>query len=122
MPRWQLSERNARFRKRRNAGFPVVVSEGDSWFDYPFYLNTIDLIDDQELFAHLRLEASGDTVRNMIGTDDAIANLRTVVEDERPLFVLFSGGGNDLSAEAARLFREADDPEDCLVPEVSVAL
>jgi len=114
MARWQPSERNARYRKRRNAGFPSVVSEGDSWFDYPFYKNTIDLIDDAELFAHHRLEASGDTVKGMIGTAAAVNNLRTIIEHERPICVLFSGGGNDLAAAATKLFCLATEPPDCL--------
>lgn len=116
MARWQPSERMARYRKRRRAGFTPVLSEGDSWFDYPFYRNIIDLIDDAELFAHMRLEASGDTVAGMIGSATALANLRTVVEDVRPVVVLFSGGGNDMAAAAGRLFHDSTgtDPHDYL--------
>lgn len=106
MARWQASERSARYRKRRRAGYPQVVSEGDSWFDYPFFRNMIDLIDDAELFAHLRLEASGETAKEMIGTASAVSSLRTVVEEVHPLCLLFSGGGNDLAAAARRLFRK----------------
>jgi len=121
MPRHQASERHARYRKRRRAGFQPVVSEGDSWFDYPFFLNLIDLIDDAELFALFRLEASGDTVKHMIGTATAVDNLRVVIEEERPLCLLFSGGGNDLSSAAngGKLFRAATgtDPQDYLKPD-----
>lgn len=111
MPRWQPVERDARYRKRRRAGFPVAVSEGDSWFDYPFFLNMIDLIENAELFAHYRLEQSGDTVANMIGTATGVRNLRLIVEQVQPLCVLFSGGGNDLADAAGTLFRPGSDAD-----------
>ena len=122
MARHRPSERLARYRKRKRAGFPVVLSEGDSWFSYEFYRNVIDHLDDDEMFAHLRLEMSGDTVENMIGDPRALDGLRAVVRDERPLFVLFSGGGNDMQNNAARLFRHGATPEDCLVPAVMDSL
>jgi lysophospholipase L1-like esterase len=118
MARWQPAERDARYRKRRRAGFPTAVSEGDSWFDYPFYLNLIDRLDDAGLFAHLRLEVSGDTAADMIGSAAARSNLRTVVEDARPMVVLFSAGGNDLGSAAGELFQPlsgGDDPAACIV-------
>jgi hypothetical protein len=99
MARWQQAERNARYIKARAAGRPVVVSEGDSWFDYPQYRNIIDLIDDRKRFALKRLEFSGDTVANMIGdggSASGVADLETVILAERPRFLLFSGGGNDI--------------------------
>jgi metacaspase-1 len=111
MARWQPVERDARYRKRRRAGFPTALSEGDSWFDYPFFLNLIDLVEDAELFAHYRLEQSGDTVANMIGSAAALRNLRTVVEQVQPLCVLFSGGGNDVADRAAGLFCASDSPD-----------
>ena len=102
MARWQPAERDARYRKARKAGRPVVVSEGDSWFDYPLYLNIIDRIDDQKRFALKRLEFSGDTVKNMVGYQApwrGVESVREVVEAERPRFLLFSGGGNDIVGE-----------------------
>jgi hypothetical protein len=99
MARWQPAERNARYIKARAAGRPVVVTEGDSWFDYPQYRNIIDLLDDQKRFALKRLEFSGDTVANMVGSGGStsgVASLETVVLDEHPRFLLFSGGGNDI--------------------------
>lgn len=99
MARWQPAEREARYAKARRAGRPVVVSEGDSWFDYPLYRNIIDRVDDLKRFAIKRLEFSGDTVANMIGKGAnwrGLYSLKTVVERERPRFVLFSGGGNDI--------------------------
>jgi hypothetical protein len=102
MARWQPAERNARYIKARAAGRPVVVTEGDSWFDYPQYRNIIDLIDDQKRFALKRLEFSGDTVANMVGDGGSMSgveSLETVVLAEQPRFLLFSGGGNDIAGD-----------------------
>ena len=71
MPRYQPAEREARYAYARRKGLPVVVSEGDSWFDYPMYLNIIDRIDDTRRYAIKRLEFSGDTVANMSGAVNA---------------------------------------------------
>lgn len=117
MSRAQLAERLARYRRRLRAGFPPVVSEGDSWFDYPLFLNLIDRIDDAALFAHLRLEKSGDTVAGMIATATDLRALRSVVAEEQPVCLLFSGGGNDLAAAAPQLFRGGTfaDPAEHLI-------
>lgn len=99
MARWQPTERHARFLKAKANGLPVVVTEGDSWFDYPMYLNLIDRIDDKKRFALRRLEFSGDTVANMVGdgsVSSGVAQLSTVIQAERPRVLLFSGGGNDI--------------------------
>ena len=122
MGRHRLSERIACYRKRKRAGFQVVLSEGDSWFSYEFYRNVIDHLDDDEMFAHHRLEMSGDTVQNMIGDPRALDGLRAVVRDEKPLFVLFSGGGNDMQNKAKDLFQPGATAEDCLVPDVMDSL
>lgn len=126
--RYRQAERLARFRKRKRAGFPVVMSEGDSWFSYEFYPNIIDRLDDEEMFAHLRLEMSGDTVANMAGTDETVQSLRDLARHEEALFLLFSGGGNDIQQAARRweepggggpLFQNGAEPDDCIVPERS---
>lgn len=118
MARWQPAEREARYLKARKAGRPVVVSEGDSWFDYPMYRNIIDRVDDTKRFALKRLEFSGDTVANMVGNGKpwaGLASLKAVVEHERPRFVLFSGGGNDIVGDeftgAVKLYDPGQTPE-----------
>ena len=115
MARYRQSERRARFRKRRDAGLSVVASEGDSWFSYEFFPNIIDLIEDSDSFAHLRFEMSGDTVENMVGTSDDRSHLLDSIRDEKALFLLFSGGGNDIQQAADGLFRGAAEPSDCIV-------
>ncbi len=122
MARYRQSERWARFRKRRDSRFPVVVSEGDSWFSYEFFPNIIDLIEDSDTFAHLRLEMSGDTVENMVGTERARSHLLASIKDEKALFLLFSGGGNDIQQAAEGLFRMDGQAEDCIVASKGDAL
>jgi endonuclease/exonuclease/phosphatase family metal-dependent hydrolase len=71
-----------------------VVSEGDSWFQYPFVLD--DVID--QLFgeyAILSLGAGGDTLANMVGEPEYLE----AVEEEKPDAFLLSAGGNDLLGE-----------------------
>lgn len=99
MARYQASEREARYRDGRDWGLPPVVSEGDSWFSYELYLNVIDRIDDKKRLALKRLESSGDTLQTMVGysnTSTGIRALKKVVQRERPIFLFFSGGGNDI--------------------------
>lgn len=81
---------------------PILVSEGDSWFQYPFKLE--DVIDDlMQDYAVFSLDAAGDTLSNMFREAeylDAIANTGASI-------FLFSGGGNDVVAGgnlAAHLF------------------
>lgn len=81
---------------------PILVSEGDSWFQYPFKLT--DVIDDlMQRYAVFSLDAAGDTLSNMFREAEymeAIANTGASI-------FLFSGGGNDVVAGgnlAAHLF------------------
>ena len=121
MARYQASEREARYHKAREFGLPPVVTEGDSWFSYELYLNLSDRIDDAKRFALKRLESSGDTLEHMVGySSDAagIRALRKVVQQERPIFLFFSGGGNDIVGPelkgAIKQFDPALEPEEYL--------
>lgn len=77
--------------------WPIVLSEGDSWFSFPGHWNTIDHLDD--LLNHnvslLRLEESGDTIANMIGGKQR-GQLRRLLTTYPVDALLFSGGGNDV--------------------------
>ena len=68
-----------------------IVSEGDSWFQYPFLLDdVIDQLFDQ--FAIFSLDAAGDLLQDMKKQDE----LSGAITAEQPQVVLLSGGGNDL--------------------------
>lgn len=91
--------RQAKFKRRRERDpkRPVLVSEGDSWFQFPVFLDdTIDQLADA--FDIWSVDAAGDTLQNMV-LDDAeyLQALRRNRGEVRAL--LFSGGGNDLVGE-----------------------
>jgi len=69
---------------------PVIVSEGDSWFQYPFKLDdVIDVLMDDYLV--LSLGAGGDLLSDML---DAGEYLKAIEQEQADIF-LISGGGND---------------------------
>ncbi|WP_425093043.1 D-Ala-D-Ala carboxypeptidase family metallohydrolase [Tropicimonas sp. S265A] len=110
--------RSARFRKALENGYdgPVIVSEGDSWFQYPLLLkDTIDhLLDDYAIFS---LGAAGDLLKRMADKAEYLEALRETGAE----ILLLSGGGNDLVAGGALASHlEEFDPylsaEDYLLP------
>lgn len=97
--RWR---RQQRYRRKIRSGWAGlrVVSEGDSWFQYPFLLD--DVIDHLwDAYAILSLDAAGDLLTDMVKQGEVVA----AVIAERPDVVLLSGGGNDLlgNAQLARV-------------------
>ncbi|MEM7498579.1 MAG: SGNH/GDSL hydrolase family protein [Pseudomonadota bacterium] len=83
-----------------------LVSEGDSWFQYPLMLeDVIDQLGDR--YAIRSLGAAGDLISDIDMQDELIATIAA----ERPDGVLLSGGGNDLLGDG-RLVRalEPFDP------------
>lgn len=119
----RLSRRN-KFQKIIASGYdgPIVISEGDSWFQYPVFLK--DVIDHlYENYAILSLGAAGDLLKNMADKQEYIKALR----DTGASILLLSGGGNDLVAEGAlALHLEEFDPdlmpEDYLLPSFNALL
>jgi len=81
---------------------PVLVAEGDSWFQFPILIDEIlDHLSDN--FAILSLAAAGDTAENMVEGPEQSAgreymiNLRKQKDDVRAF--LFSAAGNDIIGE-----------------------
>jgi lysophospholipase L1-like esterase len=116
--------RQGQFYKRLREGYkgPKIVSEGDSWFQYPLMLkDTIDhLMDDYAIFS---LGAAGDLLQRMADKGEFIGALR----DKNAEILLLSGGGNDLVAGGAlALHLEEFDasfaPEDYLLPSFEALL
>lgn len=89
------ARRQWRYRQKIRGGFDGIriVSEGDSWFQYPILLDDVvdQLFDDRNL-AIWSLGAAGDTLAEMVQTDEISAAIR----DERPSVFMISGGGNDM--------------------------
>lgn len=81
---------------------PVLVAEGDSWFQFPILIDEIlDHLSDQ--FAILSLAAAGDTAENMVdgpeqsGGREYMINLRRQKDNVQAF--LFSAAGNDIIGE-----------------------
>jgi lysophospholipase L1-like esterase len=110
--------RRSKFFRRLSDGYkgPIIVEEGDSWFQYPIRLHdTIDVL--MEEFAILSLSAGGDTLANMVRR----AEYRKAIEQTGATILLLSGGGNDLVADGQlarhlRRFDAALGPADHLLP------
>jgi hypothetical protein len=92
---WDPVERDRRYASCKRAGLRRLVSEGDSWFDYPPHPNVVDWLDGEGFWAIKRFEKSGDTVDNM-ATESNLARIASFAKKEKPEAFLFSGGGNDL--------------------------
>lgn len=92
--RWR---RQMRYRRKILGGWKglKIVSEGDSWFQYPLLLD--DVIDQIfERYAIYSLGSAGDHIADMIAKDEFTAAIRS----EEPDVFLISGGGNDLVGDA----------------------
>lgn len=91
---WFMRRRRRRAYERRIrdgwAG-PRIVSEGDSWFQYPTTLQDIidHLMDDHAI---LSLGAAGDELTDIRRQNEIVKNLKT----EEASALLLSAGGNDL--------------------------
>lgn len=93
--------RHLRFRLRRAAGERLLclVSEGDSWFQFPFIIE--DIID------HLgrdylvwSLDAAGDTAENMVNRRPEYLHALLARQQDGPVAAfLFSAAGNDVIGE-----------------------
>ena len=105
-----MSWANGLSRMRRQAAFqariasgdrkPVLVSEGDSWFQFPVLLS--DVIDglsgDYNVWS---VDSAGDTLQNMVfDSAEYMQALRRNAGNVKAF--LFSGGGNDIIGEDGR--------------------
>jgi len=93
--------RERRFDRRRENGetLPILVSEGDSWFQFPLLLDdVIDQLGNDYLI--WSLDAAGDTLDNMVKKKpEFLDGLARFEGGARAL--LFSGAGNDIVGEDA---------------------
>jgi lysophospholipase L1-like esterase len=102
-----LEERRRRSRRRRGirlqalAAPGLLVAEGDSWFDYPFF----DILEELEEGYNYEIESvahKGDTAEEMAYDPNQLAGLVRELEKLKragrtPRAVLLSGGGNDIA-------------------------
>ena len=115
-------ERNFAAAIRRHPERPRIVSEGDSWFSFPFpdRGNLIDRLEPAlRRAALLRLERTGDTMAAMLSAR-AKRRLGFLLGRYAVDLLLFSGGGNDVLGAPGfdallRPRAEAASWRDCLV-------
>lgn len=92
------ARRQGMFRDKLKEGYsgPIIVSEGDSWFQYPVRLrDTIDYL--MKPYAVFSLGAAGDLLKKMADKQEYL----NALDDEKGEILLLSGGGNDLVAGGA---------------------
>lgn len=92
---WDPVERDRRYASAKRDGLTRLLTEGDSWFDYPPHPNIVDWLEAEGQWAIRRLEKSGDTVENMASNTN-LSVLSRIATKEKPVCILLSGGGNDL--------------------------
>ena len=92
---WDPVERDRRYASCKRAGLRRLISEGDSWFDYPPHPNIIDFLDGEGFWGFKRFEKSGDTLEN-IASDANLARIANTAQKENTEAILLSAGGNDL--------------------------
>jgi len=100
----RFNRRHKAFKEHGQAGetFQILLSEGDSWFQYPRWLeDTIDwLLKDFDIYS---LGAAGDTLRNMLRKSEYWDRLEKLHEDGIVVnALLFSAGGNDIVGPALK--------------------
>lgn len=86
---------------------PIIVSEGDSWFQYPILLkDTIDHLYSRRL-AIRSLDAAGDTLANMLAEHEYI---EAIQETGASIFLLSAGGNDALGGGNLRAHLRDFDP------------
>ena len=90
---WSRRRRQAKYRRKIKDGWNgiKIVSEGDSWFQYPFLLKDVidQMFDDYAIFS---LGAAGDLLEDMANQDE----ISSAVEQNEPHILLVSACGNDI--------------------------
>jgi len=93
--------------RRAGKGVPgasgLLVAEGDSWFDYPFY-DVLGILEDLHNFRVESVAHKGDTIEEMAYDDNQLdgldRKLQHIQNDGRvPRAFLLSGGGNDIAGQ-----------------------
>lgn len=105
--------RNSKYRimRLRFPNAPKIVSEGDSWFQHPLVVDTIDHL--SKVYPIFCVAAAGDTLANY----EVEGEWLEAVADKSPRFFLISGGGNDVLGAQFRNHIKPGPHETGLPPE-----
>jgi len=95
----ELRKKNAHIKAAPING--LLVAEGDSWFDYPFY-DVLEILEDNYGFRVESVAHRGDTAEEMAYDTTQLAKLarmfeRVAQDGKVPRAILLSGGGNDIA-------------------------
>jgi N-acetylmuramoyl-L-alanine amidase len=110
------AKRQAKYQLKIAAGYdgPIIVSEGDSWFQYPLFLE--DIIDNvMDEYAVFSLGGGGHLLSDMVAADE----YTPAIDQQNADFFLLSGGGNDMVGggrlvEFVRPYQDGMSPRDVI--------
>ncbi|MEM6767196.1 MAG: hypothetical protein AAF655_19820 [Bacteroidota bacterium] len=88
-----VRRRNYYKRKSENPDKKTVLSEGDSWFCYPFVKDVTDYL--SNYYNVFSLAESSDEAQKILRDGDLFA----FAEVEKPAIIILSAGGNEISAK-----------------------
>ncbi len=114
---WVLGTLNSAYRQRRLTTFnrrvaardprPIIMAEGDSWFQYPLVLDdTIDHLSDS--YTIFCMSGAGDELRGMAGAMEFVdlwKNLRNIRKLKVRALLLSAGGNDIVGAQFAGILR-----------------
>jgi hypothetical protein len=89
--------------RSKGASAGLLIAEGDSWFDYPFF-DTLERLEDAFGFEIESVAHKGDTVEGMAYDASQTQTLARLFEKVagrggQPRAILLSGGGNDIAGD-----------------------
>jgi hypothetical protein len=99
-----IKRRGTRGVVRASAASPgVLIAEGDSWFDYPFF-DVLERLEDKFDYRVESVAHKGDTLEEMAYDPTQLNKLarlfeRVKADRRKPRAILLSGGGNDIAGE-----------------------
>lgn len=97
LARWR---RRARFNQRLGSNRPIVLAEGDSWFQFPMLLDdVVDHLCDVHGYNVDCVSAAGDTLSNMVDYDKEYLDMIEARGNGSIAAFIFSGAGNDVIGE-----------------------
>ncbi len=93
--------RRRRVPRLRAAPKGLLVAEGDSWFDYPFF-DVLNKLEDTHGYEVESVAHKGDTMEELVYDDNQLEKLARLLQklagaNRKPKAILLSGGGNDIA-------------------------
>jgi hypothetical protein len=109
-----LERRSAGLERRlEGTGAGLIVAEGDSWFDYPFF-DVLEEVEDEFDFDVESVAHKGDTLEEMAYDTSQLSKLGSKFQKlsqggRKPRAILLSGGGHDIAVDESSIFLNHPD-------------